>query len=678
MGLTLKEVSKSFGTNKAVDKVSLTLDTPGVYGLLGTNGAGKTTIIRMLLGIINNDSGEITWNDKKVSRETVNFGYLPEERGVYQKIKIRNQLMYFGELKGMKKEDIIASIDKWSKKLKVEQYMNMTADKLSKGNQQKIQFMIAILHNPELVVLDEPFSGLDPVNSELLKNIIVELVKDGKYVIMSAHQMQTIEEFCENILILNKGKTVLQGNLSEIKEGYPANRLSLNTKQDVTKYIEENDMEIEVVANNNYKIKINNEEKAHKLLKDLIDNNIVVNKFEIQKPTLKKKAFIVSTIIMILMIILASAFTKIIPKLADSNEKDKILIVDNDNIFENQLNTMNELGLNNEFIIAKEKTSLADVKTKIKNKDIKKGIIISKAEGKIKIEYVVENTSLMMNSPVDIQKALKEIYSQNQLKKLNLTQQQIQSLEPNFEYTIVSSQEKDANKNITVILALTGLLFAAIYTFAYQVSTSITTEKTSKIVETLVTYTKARNIVLGKTFGIGLAGLIQLLIIAIISIFSINTFVDKNMLSAFLDLSTITPALGITIVVYFILGYMEYALLYALTGSFVSNPEEVKAAATPASLIAVMSFYLAYFTIMSPTRNLNSIASIVPFSSPFSAPFRVMLGVATPREMIMSVLILIATNILIAHIAIKVYTNAIINNGTKLSLKEIIKMYKTK
>ena len=404
---------------------------------------------------------------------------------------------------------------------------------------------------------------------------------------------------------------------------------------------------------------------------------LIVTKFTLIE-ALKKKAFIVSTIIMILMIVLASAFTKIIPKLANNNEKDKILIVDNDNIFENQLNTMNELGLNNEFIIAKEKTSLADVKAKIKNKDIKKGIIISKAEGKIKIEYVVENTSLMMNSPVDIQKALKEIYSRNQLKKLNLTQQQIQSLEPNFEYTIVSSQEKDANKNITVILALTGLLFAAIYTFAYQVSTSITTEKTSKIVETLVTYTKARNIVLGKTFGIGLAGLIQLLIIAIISIFSINTFVDKNMLSAFLDLSTITPALGITIVIYFILGYMEYALLYALTGSFVSNPEEVKAAATPASLIAVMSFYLAYFTIMSPTSNLNLIASIVPFSSPFSAPFRVMIGVATPREMIISVLILIMTNILIAHIAIKVYTNAIINNGTKLSLKEIIKMYKTK
>ncbi len=185
---------------------------------------------------------------------------------------------------------------------------------------------------------------------------------------------------------------------------------------------------------------------------------LIVTKFTLIE-ALKQKAFIVSTIIMILMIVLASAFTKIIPKLANNNEKDKILIVDNENVFENQLNRINELGLNNEFIIAKEKTSLADVKTKIKNKDIKKGIIVSKAEGSIKIEYVVENTSLMMNSPVDIQKALKEIYSRNQLKKLNLTQQQIQSLEPNFEYTIVSSQEKDANKNIFVILALTCLLY---------------------------------------------------------------------------------------------------------------------------------------------------------------------------------------------------------------------------
>ena len=218
MSLVLKNVSKTFVGKVAVDNISFSIDKPSVYGLIGTNGAGKTTTIRMLLGIIKKDSGEITWKGKEVSRKNVNFGYLPEERGVYPKTKIIEQLMYFAELKGMKKEEAIQSINKWAKELKVEEYLQMPAEKLSKGNQQKIQFMTAIIHNPELVVLDEPFSGLDPVNTEILKNIIIDLVRNGKYVIMSAHQMATIEEFCSDILILDKGKTVLQGNLKKFRK----------------------------------------------------------------------------------------------------------------------------------------------------------------------------------------------------------------------------------------------------------------------------------------------------------------------------------------------------------------------------------------------------------------------------------------------------------------------------
>ena len=286
MSLVLKNVSKSFVGKKAVDNISFSLTEPGVYGLLGTNGAGKTTTIRMLLGIIRKDSGEITWKGKAVDRKHVRFGYLPEERGVYPKTKIFDQLMYFAELKGMSKEDAIKSINKWAKELKVEEYLQMTAEKLSKGNQQKIQFMTAIIHNPELVVLDEPFSGLDPVNTEILKNIIIDLIKNGKYVIMSAHQMATIEEFCSDILILNRGKTVLQGNLKEIKETYPANRVEIDTKQDIKNYIKDFNLEIETETNNNYIIKISDEEKAHKLLNKLIVDGINVDKFEIKKPTL--------------------------------------------------------------------------------------------------------------------------------------------------------------------------------------------------------------------------------------------------------------------------------------------------------------------------------------------------------------------------------------------------------
>lgn len=285
MGLKLQNVSKTFIGKKAVQDISFEVNKPGVFGLLGTNGAGKTTTIRMLLGIIKKDTGEITWNGKSVERKHVNFGYLPEERGVYPKTKIHDQLMYFAELKGMKKSDAEEAINKWAKVLKVEEYIQMPAEKLSKGNQQKIQFMTSILHNPELIVLDEPFSGLDPVNSEILKNVIIELVKKGKYIIMSSHQMASIEEFCSDILILNKGKTVLQGNLKEIKEKYPANRLELSTNVEIEKYIDSN-MTIEFSKNNEYSIKIKSENDAHQLLKTLVKNNVEVNKFEIQKPTL--------------------------------------------------------------------------------------------------------------------------------------------------------------------------------------------------------------------------------------------------------------------------------------------------------------------------------------------------------------------------------------------------------
>jgi len=286
MGLKLEGVSKSYGKKKVVDKISFSIDKPEVFGLLGTNGAGKTTTIRMILGILKKDEGIITWNDKEVSRKVVNFGYLPEERGVYPKSKIMDQLIYFAALKGINKEDAIKSINKWAKKLKVEEYLNMTAEKLSKGNQQKIQFMTAIIHDPELLVLDEPFSGLDPVNTEILKSIIIDLVKEGKYIIMSAHEMHTIEEFCTDLIILNKGKTVLQGNLKDIRNSYDANRVHIDVNENIDSLVKKHKLEIENEHDNEYVIKINKEEDAHKLLNDLVKKDIKVNRFEITKPTL--------------------------------------------------------------------------------------------------------------------------------------------------------------------------------------------------------------------------------------------------------------------------------------------------------------------------------------------------------------------------------------------------------
>lgn len=286
MGLVVHDVKKSYGDKTVVDGISFEMNHPGVFGLLGTNGAGKTTTIRMILGILKKDSGEINWNGKKVERKNVNFGYLPEERGIYPKIKIIDQLTYFAKLKGMKDGPAKEEIKKWAEKLKVSDYLEMTAEKLSKGNQQKIQFIASILHSPELIILDEPFSGLDPVNTELLKNVIIELVKEGKYIIMSSHQMSSIEEFCTEVLILNKGKTVLQGNLNDIKSKYPANRISVIVDRNIDNIIKDLGLEIYIEKDNNYEIKIQSEEDGYKLFKELSNQDVKVTKFEIKKPSL--------------------------------------------------------------------------------------------------------------------------------------------------------------------------------------------------------------------------------------------------------------------------------------------------------------------------------------------------------------------------------------------------------
>lgn len=286
MGLIVKNVQKSFIDKLVVDNISFEINKPGVFGLLGTNGAGKTTTIRMILGILKKDAGEISWNNKSVTRDNVNFGYLPEERGIYPKIKIYDQLMYFARLKGMKKDEAENALNYWMEKLKVTEYKFMPAEKLSKGNQQKIQFITAILHNPDLIILDEPFSGLDPVNTELLKNVIIELVNQGKYIIMSSHQMTSIEEFCSEVLILNKGRMVLKGNLKEIKESYPANKLEINTLEDISTYIADLNLKLIFSKNNEYLIEIKNEEQGFELFNLLSKHNVKVVKFEIKKPSL--------------------------------------------------------------------------------------------------------------------------------------------------------------------------------------------------------------------------------------------------------------------------------------------------------------------------------------------------------------------------------------------------------
>lgn len=288
MGLIVNELTKKFGEKTAVDHLSFSMEGPGVFGLLGTNGAGKTTTIRTILGIMSPDSGSATWNNTPITRETLAFGYLPEERGIYMKTKVLEQLIYFGMLRGMKKEAARKSALNYMERLQVTEYKNVPAEKLSKGNQQKVQLIAAIIHNPRLIFLDEPFSGLDPVNAQVLRQLVKELVDEGKYIILSTHQMETVEEYCKDLVILDRGKTLLKGNLKEIKAGYGHTNLVVSTREEVRDIAKTAGLQLFEERASETEYKIQGDNMAHEFLKRMLDAGIYPTKFEIREPSLQE------------------------------------------------------------------------------------------------------------------------------------------------------------------------------------------------------------------------------------------------------------------------------------------------------------------------------------------------------------------------------------------------------
>lgn len=231
MNLTVNEIYKSFGEKNVLKGISFSVESGKALGILGRNGAGKTTIIRIIMQVFGADAGTVLLDGEPINTEKVHIGYLPEERGLYPKQKIMTQLLYFAELKGVDKKQARITADKYFKELGIEQYKNVRLDTLSKGNQQKIQLIAALIASPDIIILDEPFSGLDPVNAGMLKNIVKELIKDGKMVLFSSHQMNYIEEFCDDIIILNGGKSVLDGSIKKIKRSYARNILEIATQE---------------------------------------------------------------------------------------------------------------------------------------------------------------------------------------------------------------------------------------------------------------------------------------------------------------------------------------------------------------------------------------------------------------------------------------------------------------
>lgn len=284
MKLELINIEKSFGENKVLKGISFTAEGGKAFGLLGRNGAGKTTTIRILMDVFSADAGEILVDGLSIDRKKIHFGYLPEERGLYPKKKIIDQLIYFAELRGMSRKDAVKNIDYWLGRLGMTEYREKRLDTLSKGNQQKIQLVTALAHDPQIVILDEPFSGLDPVNAMLLKDVVKEEISKGKIVLFSSHQMNYIEEFCDSIAILNGGENVLSGELHVIKRNYPRNKLVVSL-EDKDKLISEMSSFSALQEDGSVLLTLSSPDEKQVIMKHLVEN-YDIDGIKVYEPTL--------------------------------------------------------------------------------------------------------------------------------------------------------------------------------------------------------------------------------------------------------------------------------------------------------------------------------------------------------------------------------------------------------
>jgi ABC-2 type transport system ATP-binding protein len=287
--LELQHLKKYYATQKAVDDISFSIEPGSIFGLLGPNGAGKTTLLRMITGIFYPDEGQLIFDGKRFDalNDIRHIGYMPEERGLYKKMKIGEQALYLAQLKGLSKAEAMEKIKYWFEKLDMQSWWNKKVEDLSKGMSQKLQFVITVLHEPKLVILDEPFSGLDPVNANLIKDEIFALAQKGCTVIFSTHRMEQVEEICDHIVLVNMGKKILDGTVQQIKHDFKENKFSISLHQ-LPDSLEHNAFVVTDSKKNTLTIKINEGYKSNDLLQHFIQQGITIEAFHEILPSLNE------------------------------------------------------------------------------------------------------------------------------------------------------------------------------------------------------------------------------------------------------------------------------------------------------------------------------------------------------------------------------------------------------
>ena len=407
-------------------------------------------------------------------------------------------------------------------------------------------------------------------------------------------------------------------------------------------------------------------------MKDLL----TVAKFTI-KDMVKRKSFIVTNIIFLAVILVGTNIPRIMESFSKDDELSRLLLVDEGNILGDYLSGLEDSkDFGYDIKVLSGKYNKSDAQKALDNDEYDEVLSFRLDNNTVLFEDYRADMSLVGSNAEVIVNQVTSAYYNMKLMSLGLSQDELNALNVGFKLNTNYLSNSDSGNSTFAMMMFSIVLFYAVFFCASQVSSSVTTEKTSKIIESLTTSTSPKNIVLGKTLGVGVTGLCQLAVLLIFGVICAKSFLPGDILKGVINLDSITIGVWVIVFLYFVLGYALYALIFALTGSLVQKPEDIQSANSPVSMLSVFAFYLAYFSMMNSKSSVSVFASLFPFSSPFSMPSRYMLGLASVSDVIVSLVILVLTAALIGYISVKVYSNAILNYGNKFSLKDIGKYLK--
>ena len=682
--LEVADLARRYGDVVALDGLSFTVEPGQLFGFVGPNGAGKTTTMRIILGVLAADAGEVRWRGRPVDLATrARFGYMPEERGLYPKMRVRDQLAYFAELHGLARAEAGAAADTWLERLGIADRAGDRVETLSLGNQQRVQLAVALVHGPELLVLDEPFSGLDPVGVDVLSGVLRELADEGVPVVFSSHQLELVERLCESVVIINNGRLVASGRVEDLRErgaarplvrvavrggrrGVARGRAGRRGRRPRRRRRARGAHRRGAAGGgarrgaggrhgHALRARAADAERAVPQGGGVVSGLkgraavALVARREISTK-LREKAFLISVAVTVAIIVLVA----VVPPLLGAGGSTKYRLA--------------AVGGGAVAVAEEAKRQAGAFDAEITVVPIAADEVDATLGD---VDAVLTSSGLRAQEEPDddlvnaVQAASRQARQAAALRDAGLEGAELRAAlnPPPLSVSTVEAVDPDRDRKAAFAFVAILALYAQLLTFGYLLASGVVEEKASRVVEVLLSTIRPKDLLAGKVIGLGLLGFVQLVLMTAVGLAAATASgaleVDGDILGA--------AALAVG---WFVLGYAFYACLFACAGAIVPRQEELQSTMTPLTMVILVSFFVSFIVLEDPDGTVARVTSFIPFSAPITMPPRIALGEASTFEILAAIAITAGATLALIPLAGRIYSGAVLRTGSAVKLRE--------